>query len=100
MKWPPTTKVGNLVTNQLLRSCTSAAPNYGEAQSAESRKDFIHKMKVCLKELRETQIWLKFGLKMRLSESPQMRVNIEECGELVAIFVRSIRTAQDKEGKR
>ena len=45
----PSTKVGNLVTNQLLRSCTSAAPNYGEAQSAESRKDFIHKMKICLK---------------------------------------------------
>ena len=52
----PKTKVGNQVSGQLVRCGTSPAPNYGEAQSAESRADFIHKMKVCLKELRETKV--------------------------------------------
>jgi four helix bundle protein len=54
----PKTRVGNHIAGQLIRSGTSSAPNYGEAQSAESRSDFIHKMKVCLKELRETRVWL------------------------------------------
>jgi four helix bundle protein len=55
----PSTRAGNHIAGQLVRSGTAAAPNYGEAQSAELRRDFIHKMKVALKELRETQIWLK-----------------------------------------
>ncbi len=55
----PNSKAGNHIANQLIRSGTSPAPNYGEAQSAESRKDFIHKMKISLKELRETMVWLK-----------------------------------------
>ena len=55
----PNTRSGNHIANQLVRCGTAAAPNYGEAQSAESRKDFIHKMKIALKELRETQVWLK-----------------------------------------
>jgi four helix bundle protein len=54
----PKTKVGNHIAGQRIRCGTSPAPNYGEAQSAESRSDFIHKMKVCLKELRETRVWL------------------------------------------
>ena len=49
----PNSRVGNHVAGQLIRSGTSPAPNYGEAQSAESRKDFIHKTKVALKELRD-----------------------------------------------
>ncbi len=52
----PKSKTGNHIAGQLIRSGTSPAPNYGEAQSAESRSDFIHKMKVSLKELRETRI--------------------------------------------
>jgi len=48
----PDSKVGKHIGGQLIRSGTSPAPNYGEAQAAESRKDFIHKMKICLKELR------------------------------------------------
>ena len=55
----PNTRAGNHVAGQLLRSGTSALPNHGEAQAAVSRADFIHKMKVCLKELRETLRWLK-----------------------------------------
>ena len=54
----PKTKAGNHIAGQLIRSGTSPALNYGEAQAAESRSDFIHKMKVCLKELRESRVWL------------------------------------------
>ena len=52
----PNTRSGNHIAGQLIRCGTAAAPNYGEAQSAESRRDFIHKMKIALKELRETQV--------------------------------------------
>ena len=55
----PKTKVGNHIAGQLTRCGASPAPNYSEAQGAESRSDFIHKMKICLKELRETKVWLK-----------------------------------------
>ncbi len=54
----PNTRTGNHISGQIIRCGTSPASNYGEAQSAESRVDFIHKMKICLKELRETKIWL------------------------------------------
>jgi|GEM_PF-460564 len=55
----PDTKAGKHVSSQILRSGTSPAPNYAEARSAESRADFVHKLKVALKELPETEIWLK-----------------------------------------
>ncbi len=55
----PNTKAGNHISGQILRSGTSPAANYGEAISAESRADFIHKLKVALKKLRETEVWLK-----------------------------------------
>ncbi len=54
----PKTKTGNHIAGQIIRCGTSPAPNYGEAQGAESRSDFIHKMKISLKELRETRVWL------------------------------------------
>ncbi len=92
----PTTKVGNVVTNQLVRCSTAAAPNYGEAQSAESRKDFVHKMKICLKELRETQIWLKFASRVELVDPTETEIAIEECRQLISIFVKSIQTARVK----
>ena len=62
----PKTKVGNHIAGQLIRCGTSPAPNYGEAQSAESRSDFIHKMKICLKELRETMVWLIMIVRTKL----------------------------------
>ncbi len=55
----PGTRTGNHIAKQLLRAGTSAYPNHGEAQAAESRRDFVHKVRVSLKELRETQRWLK-----------------------------------------
>ena len=85
-----------ILANQLMRSGTSPALNYGEAQAAESPKDFLHKIKICLKELRESQVCLKI---MRLRPYLQPEVIdpvLKECGELVAIFVQSIKTAQKK----
>ena len=88
----PLTALGRHVRLQLTRSATSPFANYGEAQGAESRQDFIHKLKVCLKELRETQAWLKFA--ERMSFCPErIQSARNECDELVAIFVASVRTA-------
>ena len=91
----PESKAGNHIARQLVRSGTSPAPNYGEAQSAESRRDFIHKMKIALKELRETFIWLKIVERKPLCEPQKMTEIVKECDELIAIFVKSIKTAQD-----
>ena len=89
----PTTKFGIHIASQILRSGTAPASNYGEAQSAESRKDFIHKMRICLKELRETQVWLKFIVMKRYADGMEMQELLNESQELVAIFVKSIETA-------
>ena len=90
----PSNRVGNHVAGQLIRCGTSPAPNYGEAQGAESRKDFIHKMKVCQKELRETHVWLQFVRRMKLYESDDLATALKEGNELISIFVKSIVTAQ------
>ncbi len=90
----PSNRVGNHVAGPLIRCGTSPAPNYGEAQAAESRKDFIHKMKVCLKELRETHVWLKIVKRMKLYESDDLEMALKEGNELISIFVKSILTAQ------
>ena len=89
----PNTRAGNHVAGQLVRSGTSPAPNYGEARSAESRKDFIHKMKISLKELRETMIWLKIVSRKRMIAGEGVTAVITECDELISIFVSSTRTA-------
>ena len=91
----PKTKVANHIAGQLIRCGTSPAPNYGEAQSAESRADFIHKMKVCLKELRETRVWLLMIVRAKLIK-PTSKLDslIKENNELISIFVSSIRTAK------
>ena len=94
----PNTKVGNHVSGQLLRSGTSPYPNHGEAQAAESPKDFIHKLRISLKELRETQRWLKLMERVPLIEKPeQLNDILEETEELIRIFVASIKTAQKKQ---
>ena len=94
----PGNRIGNHIAGQLLRSGTSPAANYGEAQSAESRKDFIHKMKIALKELRETHVWLLMIRRKPLIK-PEEKLDplIRECNEVISIFVTSIKTAQEKE---
>ena len=89
----PNTKAGNHVGGQLIRSGTSPAPNYAEARSAESRKDFVHKMKISLKELRETMVWLKIIARKRLGDGCVVPAALAECDELIAIFTSSTKTA-------
>ena len=91
----PKTRVGLHIGGQLIRCATSPAPNYGEAQSAESRADFIHKMKVCLKELRETRVWLVMIVRANLLKPvPKLDQIITESDELISIFMASIKTAK------
>lgn len=92
----PNTKAGNHVGNQLIRSGTSPAPNYGEARSAESTRDFVHKIKISLKELRETHIWLRILARKKLGDLQSLPAVIGECDELIAIFVSSARTADSR----
>jgi four helix bundle protein len=93
-RFPPT-PIAKHVSTQIIRSGTSPLANYGEAQGAESRQDFVHKLKICLKELRETQAWLKFVERMNLCPEQIVAVR-EECNELVSILVASVRTARGK----
>ena len=91
----PNTKAGKHVFSQILRSGTSPAPNYGEAQSAESKADFVHKLKIALKELRETEIWLKIIAKAQMIESvSQLAPLLQETDELIAILFTSVETAK------
>ena len=93
----PSTKAGTHVAGQILRSGTSPAPNYGEAQSAESAADFVHKLKIALKELRETLIWLKIIAQANMIKSTALLAPLrQENDELIAILFASVKTA----GKR
>ena len=82
------------IADQLLRSGTSPYGNHGEAEGAESRDDFIHKLRVCFKELRESRRWLKLIQRAELIDKPELLGGlINEADELVRIFARSIQTA-------
>jgi four helix bundle protein len=90
----PRTITGRHIAGQLVKSGTSPAPNYGEAQGAESRSDFIHKMRICLKELRESRVWLKMIIQAELIKpASRMESLIDETDQLISIFVKSIKTA-------
>jgi len=96
----PKTRGGNHVASQLVRCGTSPASNYAEAQAAESRSDFIHKMKVSLKELRETRTWLLIiQQKPMIKPANKLESILNECHELISIFVASITTAQRNKEK-
>ena len=90
----PKTRAGNHLASQLLRSGTSPLPNHGEAESAESPADFIHKLKVCLKELRETKRWLRLVMRVPLLPTSAANPLLAETIELIRIFVASIRTTE------
>ena len=93
-------KAANHLASQLVRSGTSPALNYGEAQSAESRKDFIHKIKIILKELRESLVCLKIILQANFYEKKvTIQKAIKESNELISIFVKSVETATNNERK-
>lgn len=91
----PHTRAGNHVAGQLLRSGTSALPNHGEAQAAESRDDFVHKMSICLKELRESRRWLRPIHRVPLSRDlAPVETLLRETEELIRIFAKSTTTAK------
>jgi four helix bundle protein len=93
----PNTKSGTHLGGQLLRSGTSPSLNYGEAKSGESKNDFIHKMKVCLKELRESHNCLRIIHRAKIYKNEKEALDlISECNELISIFVKSIITASNK----
>jgi four helix bundle protein len=91
----PKTVAGRHVGNQLLRSGTSPYANHGEAEDAESSDDFIHKLKICLKELRESWRWLRLIQNVPMVQKPDlMNPLISEADELIRIFRQSIITAR------
>ena len=91
----PNTRVGNHVAGQLLRCGTSSLSNHGEVEAAESRRDFLHKLRICLKELRETKRWLRLVGRTRTLTTPtNLTACLNEVEELIRIFVASIRTAE------
>jgi four helix bundle protein len=89
----PDNRTGNHVAGQLLRSGTSPLPNHGEAQAAESRRDFVHKMKICHKEFRESGRWLRLVQRVPLLKPQLVAPLVDETEELVRIFAASLRTA-------
>ena len=87
------TRAGNHLASQLVRSCTAPSLQYGEALDAESKNDFIHKLKILLKELRETNNGLRIVKRVPLTTNIEMVDQaLKECNELIAIFVKSIKT--------
>jgi four helix bundle protein len=97
----PDTRAASHLSGQLIRSGTSPSLNYGEAQSGESRKDFIHKIKIVLKELRETYACLKIIHRSKLfKDDDLMKEALNENNELISIFVKSTETAQKNLDKK
>jgi len=96
----PKTVIGIRLNDQLTRASSSAPLNYGEGQSAESRKDFIHKIKIVLKELRESNVALKMidGLQLT-KDRHELASLLKEVNELIAIFVTSVETARRNDKK-
>src|SRR5688572_28880619 len=90
----PNTRLGRHISGQLVRSGTSPAPNYAEACAAESRKDFIHKLGITLKELRETRVWLRLIVRAGLLPPKRMLVLLDECEQLNNILGKSLITSK------
>jgi len=92
----PETRLGRHVAGQLVRCGTAGAPNYAEARGSESTKDFIHKLGICLKELRESQCWLELIVRAELLPEARLNPLIDESDQLIAIIVKSIATAKSR----
>ena len=90
----PDTSAGQHIKGQLLRSGTSPAANYGEARNAESTRDFIRKLKIVVKELNETRIWLKIIIQSELMAAERLEPLLDECDQLCRIIGASIQTAR------
>lgn len=93
----PTTRQGRHICDQILRSGTAVAANYAEARGAESRADFIHKLKIVSKELNETVVWLEISARSSMLSQEKLFPILTENRELCRIIGASIRTARAKE---
>jgi four helix bundle protein len=94
----PSTRAGRHVADQLLRCGTSPLANHGELQAAESRRDFIHKLGICVKEIREARRWLRLVHRVPLLAPPKIDPLLGETEALIKIFSASIRTAEKNKG--
>ena len=90
----PDTRLGRHVAGQLVRSGTSPAPNYAEACAAERKKDFIHKLGIALKELRESRVWIKLILKSDMLSVDRIEQLLDESNQLCNIIGKSVVTAK------
>ncbi len=92
----PKTRAGNHIAGQVLRSGTAPAAHYAEARSAESAKDFQHKLKICLKELNESRVWLRVVIKSQMFSNAKIDPLYQECDELCRIVNASIKTSRQR----
>ena len=90
----PDTAEGRHVRGQLIRSGTAPAPHYAEGRGAESTRDFVHKLKICLKELNETRVWLLIVKESEMLPVVSLTEIVPECNELCRIISASIKTAR------
>src|SRR6266705_5702964 len=90
----PDTRMGRHIGGQLVRSGMSPAPNYEEGCAAESRADFVHKLSICLKELRESRSWIRLIIKTEMLSEHRMGELLDECNQLCNIVAQSILTAK------
>ena len=93
----PSTKAGQNLEYQMSKSGTAPALIYGEAQAAESRADFLHKMKMVLKEIRESRVNLKIFMRKLVLVHPKVELAFNEANQLMAIFLKSIETAKSND---
>jgi len=96
----PNSKAGQNLEYQLSKSSTAAALIYGEAQAAESRADFLHKMKMVLKEIRESGVNLKIIKRKPVVTNQKVEIAFNESNELMAIFLKSVETAKNNNERR
>jgi four helix bundle protein len=92
----PRTIAGRHIADQLLRSATSVGANYEEAQAGESKNDFVHKLQIALKELRESNYWLRLIERSGILPAARLREIVEESGQLRAILSKAVATARGK----
>ncbi len=92
----PKSRLGSHVAGQLVRCGTSPPANYEEGCAAESRNDFVHKLSICLKELRESRFWLRLSVRANLLPGAKMNDLIDECHQLCKIIGQSVATAKSK----
>ena len=92
----PSSPAATHIGRQLLRSGTAPAPHFAEARSAESRRDFVHKLKIALKEMNESRVWMKMIVRSGLSTEADVKQLAKECDELCRILSASITTSKHR----